>query len=209
MTPTRPPAAPRRAPRASGRRAARTSEPDNVASGRTASARQPSEVRIALDALRHIVRALRGSPSARTPRALGSAQLFALQEIAEHPGSSVNDVAALTCTHQSSVSVVVQRLVQQGLVVKVASSDDRRRQQLAVTALGRRILAQTPAVAQGALIDALVALPAPERKAFAESLRTVARFVTPGGAATHPPMFFEDEPHGEEPAATRKKRAKT
>lgn len=159
---------------------------------------------MALDALRHIVRALRGSPAAQAPLTLGSAQLFALQEIAEHPGSSVNDVAALTCTHQSSVSVVIQRLVEQGLVVKVPSSDDRRRQQLAVTARGRRVLARAPSVAQGSLIDALVSLPVAERKAFAESLRTIARLVTPPGAGTHPPMFFEDEPQRVAPAAARK-----
>ena len=52
-----------------------------------------------------------GGRSASRSARLGSAQLFALQQIAEHPDASVNDIAALTFTHQSSVSVVIQRLV--------------------------------------------------------------------------------------------------
>src|SRR5437764_1001235 len=88
----------------------------------------PADVREALDAFRRIVQALRlgGHESERGAR-LSSAQLFALQQIAEHPRISINELAARTFTHQSSVSVVVQRLVRRKLVAKVAASDDRRR----------------------------------------------------------------------------------
>lgn len=129
----------------------------------------------------------------RTGSPLGSAQLFALQQIAEHPDASVNDVAALTFTHQSSVSVVIQRLVEQGFVMKVRSDEDRRRHRLAVTASGHRVLRRTPAAAQSRLIAALASLPSAERKAFARTMTTVAQAVSPHGAASHPPMFFEDQ----------------
>src|SRR5437762_2112069 len=100
-----------------------------------------SEVRTALDAFRRIVQALRVGARAGERRAgPSSAQLFALQQIAEHPGASINDVAALTFTHQSSVSVVIQRLVAQRLVAKVAASHDRRQLNLEITAAGRRVL---------------------------------------------------------------------
>src|SRR5262245_6385901 len=86
-----------------------------------------SDVRASLDAFRRIVQALRMNEGARgAARRVGSAQLFALQQIAEHPGASINDIAALTFTHQSSVSVVVQRLVRRGLAASVVASDDRR-----------------------------------------------------------------------------------
>ena len=157
----------------------------------------PSEVRAALDAFRRIVQALRVGARAGERRAgLSSAQLFALQQIAEHPDASINDVAALTCTHQSSVSVVIQRLVRQRLVAKVASSQDRRRLRLAVTAKGRRVLGRAPVAIQEHLIAAIAALPAADRRALARSLSAVARLVAPAGAAPHPPMFFEDDVRG-------------
>ena len=165
----------------------------------TASSRRvhPPDVRVSLDAFRHIVQALRAGRAGDGYAGLGSAQLFALQQIAEHPDASINDVAALTCTHQSSVSVVIQRLVRQRLVAKVASSQDRRRLRLAVTAKGRRVLGRAPVAIQEHLIAAIAALPAADRRALARSLSAVARLVAPAGAAPHPPMFFEDDVRGE------------
>jgi DNA-binding MarR family transcriptional regulator len=154
---------------------------------------RPTDVRVALDAFRRIVQALRAGRAAEGRGAPGTAQLFALQQIAEHPDASINDIAALTCTHQSSVSVVIQRLVQQRLVAKVASNDDRRRQRLAVTAKGRRVLDQAPIAVQEHLIAAISALPKDDRRALARSLNAIAAAVAPAGAAPHPPMFFEDD----------------
>jgi DNA-binding MarR family transcriptional regulator len=151
-------------------------------------------VRSALDAVRRIVQAVRAAGrNGGRAAALSSAQLFALQQIAEHPRASINEIAALTFTHQSSVSVVVQRLVGRRLVAKVPADDDRRRQRLAVTAKGRGVLRRAPVPAvQERLIAAIGALPAAERRVLARSLREVARLVAPKGAARHPPMFFED-----------------
>ena len=156
----------------------------------------PPDVRVALDAFRHIVQALRVGRAGEGYAGLGSAQLFALQQIAEHPDASINDVAALTCTHQSSVSVVIQRLVRQRLVAKVASSQDRRRQRLAVTAKGRRLLGRAPVAVQEHLIAAIAALPGTDRRALARSLSAVARLVARDSATPHPPMFFEDHARG-------------
>jgi len=156
----------------------------------------PPAVRVALDALRHIVQALRVGRAGKIYAGLGSAQLFALQQIAEHPDASINDVAALTFTHQSSVSVVIQRLVRQRLVAKFASSQDRRRQRLAVTAKVRRLLGRAPVAVQEHLIGAIAALSAADRRALARSLSAVARSVAPQGAAPHPPMFFEGHAGG-------------
>jgi DNA-binding MarR family transcriptional regulator len=154
-------------------------------------------MRATLDAFRRIVQALRvGARDGECRTGLGSAQLFALQQIAEHPGASINDVAALTFTHQSSVSVVVRRLVAQRFVVKVAAPRDRRRQRLELTAAGRRVLVSAPVVVQERLIAAISALPAAERRTLARALGDVARLVTPKGAAPHPPMLFEDGASG-------------
>jgi DNA-binding MarR family transcriptional regulator len=156
----------------------------------------PAEVRAALDAFRHIVQALRIGRAGERRTGLSSARLFALQQIAEHPDSSINDIAAFTFTHQSSVSVVIQRLVRQRLVAKIAARDDRRRLRLAVTAKGRRALRRSPVAVQEHLIAAISALPAADRRALARSLGAVARLVAPHGAAPHPPMFFEGRAGG-------------
>jgi DNA-binding MarR family transcriptional regulator len=151
----------------------------------------PPDVRVALDAFRRIVQALRAGRAADGDARLGSAQLFALQQIAEHPNASVNDVAALTFTHQSSVSVVIQRLVRRRLVAKVPAREDRRRYRLAATAQGLRLLRRVPVPVQESLIASIAALPTADRRTLARSLDAIARSVAPGGARARPPMFFE------------------
>jgi DNA-binding MarR family transcriptional regulator len=156
------------------------------------SAKLP-DVRQALDALRHIVQSLRVGRAGEHRAGLSSAQLFALQQIGEHPDSSVNDIAALTFTHQSSVSVVIQRLVRQRLVAKVASSDDRRRHKLALTAKGRQLLGRAPVAVQEDLIAAIASLGAGDRRVLARSLGQIARQIARGSDSARPPMFFEDD----------------
>ena len=51
---------------------------------------------------------------------LGAAQLFVLHKLEEAPRLSLNELAERTRTHQSSVSVVVRRLVNRGLVARTA-----------------------------------------------------------------------------------------
>ena len=61
-----------------------------------------------LDAVRRIVQTLReSSRAAEKAVGLSGAQLFVLQTLAEAPGLSLNELAARTHTHQSSVSTVV------------------------------------------------------------------------------------------------------
>lgn len=146
-----------------------------------------------LDALRRIIQALRVGAAATSRRGgLSSAQAFALQQLAEHPGVSINEIAALTFTHQSSVSVVIQRLVARRLVVKVSATGDRRRLELGLTPAGRRMAQSAPALVQERLIAAIATLPARDGRALAAALGAVARAVTPGRAPRHPPMLFED-----------------
>lgn len=157
--------------------------------------RSKAEVRVALDAFRRIVQALRtGARPGDLRGSVSHAQLFALQQIAKHPRSSINDIAALTFTHQSSVSVVVQRLVRRGLVAKVAARDDRRRHCLAVTARGRRIQQRAATAVPERLIAALSSLPAAEGRAFASALTRIADAVSHGKG--YPPMFMEGRMKG-------------
>jgi hypothetical protein len=135
----------------------------------TASSR--SDLTAALDAIRRIVRVLRQS-SARTERELGvgGAQLFVLHQLASAPAGSVNQLAARTYTHQSSVSVVVQRLVEQWLVA--------------------RLVERAPMPVQVRLIQGLSALGPTE---LANLSRLLRRVVQGMGAAGEPPsMLFAE-----------------
>jgi len=149
------------------------------------------DVRAVLDGLRRIVQVLR-TASRDTQRRLNlsSAQLFALQQVATFPGASINELAAHTFTHQSSVSVVVQRLVERRLVAKVTSKDDRRRVRLAITEAGRQVLRRSPQPAQERLIAGIASLKAADREQLVDALTTISRMLTADDAP--PPMLFEE-----------------
>jgi DNA-binding MarR family transcriptional regulator len=148
------------------------------------------DVTVALHAFRRIVQALRVSGhDAERHVGLSGAQLFALQQLARFPGSSVNELAARTFTHQSSVSVVVARLVERRLVAKIAAPNDRRRLRLALTDAGRAIIRRAPEPAQERLIAGLASLSPPDRRTLAASLHAVAETMA---ADLLPPMFFEE-----------------
>src|SRR5690349_23944856 len=107
----------------------------------TMSGPSSRSVERSMNALRSIVRALRINTRAiELKMGISLAQLFVLQQLAERPASSLNELAERTATHQSSVSVVVRRLVERGLVSRTSSSSDRRRIEIAVTPAGRALL---------------------------------------------------------------------
>ena len=159
--------------------------------GSHASEAFATDVRGALDAFRRIVQTLRNSSRDAERRVgLSSAQLFALQQLNGMNGASVNDLASRTFTHQSSVSVVVQRLVSRRLVAKVVSPDDRRRVRLTVTETGRSLLRKSPEPVQERLIAGIATLPAAERRALVAALGTIADTLSVRDGA--PPMLFEE-----------------
>jgi len=143
-----------------------------------------------LDAIRHVVRTLREA-SRHSERAVGvsAAQLFVLQRLAGARPLSVTELAARTLTHQSSVSVVVGKLAEQGLVTRQRTSDDARRVAIALTPAGRALLERAPAAAQDRLIAALALVGSARRRRLAADLVELVRAM--GTDADHPPMFFE------------------
>lgn len=146
-----------------------------------------------LDNLRRIVRALRESSRA-AERTVGvtSAQQFALQVIAARPAISLNELAEQTRTHQSTVSVVVTRLVEAKLVRRVPGQEDARRRELAVTTKGRALLESAPHVAQERLIAGVERLSTRQRTELRRSLDALVSAMGLGDEA--PVMFFEKPP---------------
>ena len=156
------------------------------------SRRRADHLNGVVNGLRRITQALRLSSSVvQDTLGITGAQLFVLQQLADAPAQSINDLAARTYTHQSSVSVVVRRLVEQGLVARQPSSSDRRRRELRLTAAGKRLLSRAPVPGQVHLINALLKLP---RAALRNLERGLVRLVAEmGGEAEPPAMLFADE----------------
>jgi len=144
-----------------------------------------------LDSLRRIVRSLReSSRAAEADLGVSGAQLFVVRALAEAPALSLNELAARTHTHQSTVSMVVKRLVARRLVARSISARDGRRLVLRLTARGRALLARAPLAAQDALIAGLAALASRDRRALAAGLQRLVEAMRLHDA--EPAMFFEE-----------------
>jgi MarR family transcriptional regulator, organic hydroperoxide resistance regulator len=122
-----------------------------------------------MDNLRRVVRALGASSRGVSARGLSGAQLFVLRQIAAAPSLSLGELAERTLTGQSTVSEVVGRLVDQGLVARTTSAADARRAELTLTARGLRAIHGTEPTAQERLADGLAALPRARRAALADA----------------------------------------
>ena len=153
----------------------------------------------AMDSLRSLVRAI--GASTRTSGKAGGisgAQLFALRQIAASPGIHLVELADRTMARQSSVSELVARLVERGLVART-TGDDARQVDLALTAKGKRAISESRATAQERLISGLSILPRARKTAIAEGLE--AWLAASGLADVPPTMFFES---GDVPPAKKK-----
>jgi DNA-binding MarR family transcriptional regulator len=152
---------------------------------------QQHDARSILDSIRRIVQALRVSGRDAEKRVgLSGAQLFVLQKLSGSKALSLNELAHRTLTHQSSVSVVAQRLVERGLVASRTSRQDGRRIELSLTAAGRKALAKSPEAAQDQLIAALARMPRRNRKQLANLLEQLVSAT--GMSQELPGLFFEE-----------------
>jgi DNA-binding MarR family transcriptional regulator len=145
-----------------------------------------------LDSFRRIIRTLRvASRATEKEFGLSAAQLFVLHALANSPALSLNEVAERTRTHQSSVSVVVQRLVERGLVARDPVPGDARRMALSLTPAARQLIVDAPDAPSERLISALERMTPTARTRLAT---TLARLVAELGADEGPAaMLFEDE----------------
>lgn len=152
-----------------------------------------ADLRPAVDALRRVVQQLRfSSQSVERDLHVSGAQLFVLQRLADAPSSSLNELAERTYTHQSSVSVVVSRLVERQLVNRTPSSADGRRLELSITAAGRALLKRAPESATARMLRILQEVPRRDLRVMTRVLERLAHGLG-GGAGDPPEMFFEGD----------------
>ena len=145
-----------------------------------------------LDALRLIVRDLRLSArDAERAAHITGAQLFVLQQLHDGGTLSLGELAERTMTDQSSVSVVVKKLVAAKLVARKPSREDARRLELSLTPAGKKLLARCPEPTQVRLVAALKRLAPNEVEGLTSGLSALVREM---GLESEPPpgMFFEE-----------------
>jgi DNA-binding MarR family transcriptional regulator len=150
-----------------------------------------SDIRLVLDSFRRIVHVLRlFDRDAQKRLGLSGAQVFVLEKLQEADGISINELADRTHTHQSSVSVVAQKLVGLKLVERTTSPTDGRRVELFLTKKGKQLLASAPPAAQTRLISAIGAMPKTSRGMLGRLLLELIQ--NTGIDRQSPALFFED-----------------
>jgi DNA-binding MarR family transcriptional regulator len=173
----------------------------NVLGRRPRSSSGADQARAILNDLRLLVRELRVSARDAEKRlGISGAQLFVLQCLGRDEVLSMNQLAERTHTDQSSVSVVVSRLLERDLVQRSSSPEDARRAEVRLTPSGRKLVRFAPEATQVRLAQALAAMtPA----ACSRLARGLSELVLEMGLEGSPRMFFEEEAA---PAPSRPKR---
>ena len=90
---------------------------------------------------------------------LPASQMWVLQEVSRTEGIGINDIATRMGIHQSTASLLVDKLVSGGMVSKFRQNDDQRRVRLRLELAGQNALANLPGPAEGIVPAALSALP--------------------------------------------------
>jgi DNA-binding MarR family transcriptional regulator len=106
---------------------------------------------------------------------LSGPQVWALNILETNPGLSLGELAARMFAHASTVSGVVDRLVERKAVRREVDRDDRRGVRLTLTATGRRLQRSSPPPVQVGLRRALEAMPAGRLRRLRQSLEEIAR----------------------------------
>lgn len=160
---------------------------------RSRSARPaPDDVAQIVQGLRRIVKALHTySQDVYRNFGLTGPQLWALKTLQRAGSLSTGDLAVALAVHQSSVSILIDRLERRGLVRRVRGSRDRRVVRIELTRRGAALSAMAPEPAQGRLLHGLRAM---SPRDVRQVRRSVDRLVAAMEAGeTEPRFFFSDE----------------
>ena len=150
-----------------------------------------TDSQIILDSIRRVVQALRlSSRAAEKNLNLSGAQLFVMEKLRVGGPLSINELAQKTLTHQSSVSVVITRLVEKGLVHRQPSKSDGRKLELILAKEGHALLRKNPKTVQELLVKAIEELSFRKRREFASTFLSILN--TSGLNSYEPELFFEE-----------------
>lgn len=141
--------------------------------------------------LRRIVKALHSySQDVYRTYGLTAPQLWAMKTLQREGTMAAGQLALALAVHQSSLSILVDRLEKRGLVQRVRSQRDRRFVQIALTKRGAALSAMAPEPAQGRLLHGLRTMSRAEVKSIR---RAVDRLVEVMEAGDTQARFFFSE----------------
>jgi MarR family transcriptional regulator, organic hydroperoxide resistance regulator len=121
---------------------------------------------------------------------ISGSQVWILHELAHADGIGVSELAEKMSIHQSTCSLLVEKLVRAGYVKKTRLTTDQRRVELEISKTGRRVLERAPGPHEGVLPEALADLSKNQLHSLHRSLRSVV------GA-----LDLQDESAGDRPLA--------
>jgi len=149
-----------------------------AATSRSTSLSGRSDKARIVDSLRTIARELRSGGRHVEGAGVTSAQLDVLRALQSGPAYSVNELAARTFTHQSSVSTMVGRLADEGLVSRISSKTDARRTSISLTNAGRAMLKRSSDSSEQRLLSAMKGLNRNELSEVAGCLEKLSGILT-------------------------------
>ena len=112
-------------------------------------------------------------------------QYAALVAIAAHPGMDQATLAGTIAYDRTTITGVIDRLAQKGLVVRTPSPRDRRAHELSITAAGDKMLRQVEPAVQAAQRSMMRGLTAAEGK---ELMRLMSKAIDAGNELSRAPM---------------------
>jgi DNA-binding MarR family transcriptional regulator len=125
-----------------------------------ASTTPRADVTAIVGGLRRVVRALElYSQEVRRDFGLTAPQLWALKTLHRRGALTVNQLAAALHVHQSSASLLVNRLERRGLLRRSRAQDDRRFVRIEATERALTLMELAPEPAQGRLLHGLSGMP--------------------------------------------------
>ena len=137
--------------------------------------RQEEDAAQVVNSLRRIFKSIHEySKAIHRKVGMTSPQVWAVMILGEEPGLSLGDLSTRMFAHPSTVSGIVDRLVERGVVARKVDPGDRRSIRLTLTAAGRRVLKASPPPVQQSLELGLRAMPPRRLRALRQSLGELA-----------------------------------
>jgi DNA-binding MarR family transcriptional regulator len=121
---------------------------------------------------------------------LTAPQLWALKTIERMGPLTTGDLAEALAVHQSSTSLLVNRLERNGLLRRARSPDDRRFVRIELTERGRSLCAEAPEPAQGRLLHGLAGMPPARIRSIRRAVDDLVRAME--AEAVEARFFFAD-----------------
>lgn len=121
----------------------------------------------------------RRSKRMRTTLGVTGPQRLAIRVIGAWPRITAGQLAGTLHLHPSTLTGVLRRLVDAGLIARVRDPDDQRRMRLTLTAKGRRADSATEGTVEAAVQRVLARLPPSRVQAARELLQALAGALLP------------------------------